>query len=109
MGWYSSSEWLETFGGPPEPGEAYPDDPDALRDRIEEDEMGNVERDDALADAVKWRTELGRMTADRNRLQLALRKAAGALDFAATRIVNAEDNRHVRAMAVQARDAVGWP
>jgi hypothetical protein len=35
----------------------------------------------------------------------ALRDAAGALDFAATRIVNAEDNRHVRAMAVKARDA----
>ena len=35
MGTYSAGEW--PFGGFPEPGEAHPDDPDALRDRVEEE------------------------------------------------------------------------
>lgn len=36
MGTYDAGEWLETFGGLPEPGEAYPADPDAVRDAYEE-------------------------------------------------------------------------
>lgn len=36
MGTYSFGEYLDTFGGMPEPGETYPDDPDALRDEIED-------------------------------------------------------------------------
>jgi hypothetical protein len=39
MGTYSYLEYLETFGGPPEPGETYPDDPDALRDMLEEEAL----------------------------------------------------------------------
>lgn len=39
MGTYSYGEYLDTFGGPPEPGETYPDDPDALRDRLREEDM----------------------------------------------------------------------
>lgn len=35
MGTYSYSDYLDTFGGPPEPGETYPDDPDALRDALD--------------------------------------------------------------------------
>lgn len=35
MGTYSFTEWLDTFGGLPEPGDSvYPDDPDALRDEL---------------------------------------------------------------------------
>ncbi len=37
MGTYSFGEYLDTFGGMPEPGETYPDDPDALRDALEEE------------------------------------------------------------------------
>ena len=36
MGTYSYGEHLDMYGGPPEPGECYPDDPDAVRDEIEE-------------------------------------------------------------------------
>lgn len=32
MGTYSSDEYLDTFGGLPEPGETYPADPDTVRD-----------------------------------------------------------------------------
>lgn len=45
MGNYSSEEFLETFGGLPEPGEAYPSDPDALRDRLEEEERDRHEHE----------------------------------------------------------------
>lgn len=47
MGTYSYSEYLETFGGPPEPGETYPDDPDAARNALEE-----YTANDAAADAA---------------------------------------------------------
>lgn len=36
MGTYSTSEYMDIFGGLPEPGETYPDDPDAVRDAVEE-------------------------------------------------------------------------
>ncbi len=39
MGTYSFWDYYETFGGLPEPGETYPDDPDALRDMMEEEEI----------------------------------------------------------------------
>lgn len=42
MGTYTYGEYLETFGGTPDPGETYPDDPDAARD----------ERDAALEAAM---------------------------------------------------------
>lgn len=38
MGTYTTSEFMDAFGGLPEPGEAIPDDPDALRDQAEERE-----------------------------------------------------------------------
>lgn len=37
MGTYSWQEHVDLFGGLPEPGETYPDDPDALRDQAKED------------------------------------------------------------------------
>lgn len=37
MGTYSYDEFLSTFGGPPEPGETYPSDPDALIDAMREE------------------------------------------------------------------------
>lgn len=45
MGTYSAAEYLEMFGGLPEPGEAYCSDPDALRDRLEEEAREEVERE----------------------------------------------------------------
>lgn len=36
MGTYSTWEFYETFGGWPEPGETFPDDPDAARDARED-------------------------------------------------------------------------
>lgn len=38
MGTYDAGEWLEMYGGLPEPGEAYPADPDLVRERAEERE-----------------------------------------------------------------------
>lgn len=38
MGTYTVSEYLEMYGGLPEPGECVPDDPDAVRDDLEERE-----------------------------------------------------------------------
>ncbi len=38
MGTYSFGEYLDTFGGMPEPGETYPDDPDTAREALEEEE-----------------------------------------------------------------------
>lgn len=37
MGTYSTQEYLDMFGGLPEPGETYPDDPDAVCDELEEE------------------------------------------------------------------------
>lgn len=37
MGTYSYDEFVDLFGGPPEPGETYPSDPDALIDAMREE------------------------------------------------------------------------
>lgn len=36
MGTYTTQEYLDMFGGLPERGETYPDDPDILRDMEEQ-------------------------------------------------------------------------
>lgn len=45
MGTYGTWEFYETFGGWPEAGETYPDDPDAARDAAREDALTEVEHE----------------------------------------------------------------
>lgn len=52
MGTYSTQEYLDTFGGMPEPGETYQDDPDAARDAMEERTREEYKANDAAADAA---------------------------------------------------------
>lgn len=45
MGTYSTQEFIDTFGGLPEPGETYPDDLDAVRDEVRESVREAVEHE----------------------------------------------------------------
>lgn len=42
MGTYGYGEFLETFGGEPEPGETFPDDPDAVREAMRCEHCGRT-------------------------------------------------------------------
>lgn len=50
MGTYSTAEFMEVFGGLPEPGETYPADPDALLDRLREEDEERRARSAELRD-----------------------------------------------------------